>query len=230
MKRVKAIMMIAVVMLLVATSAAANQIGASYTESYRWHGFGVFGREYVHPGISTSIEGVDVAAVTHLGEAHDDIEYWDTIIGYKLPLKLPVDITAGYGYFILPGVDVQEIAVTAAVPGPISPRYTFAHIIPDKADTEGQLHIVGVDADLGKIGKEIAATLSCEATYNDGVNPFGPENINDWTHITSQLVLDVPLGENISLRPGCVYQHTLEPLVNDERNEFWAVASVSVRF
>jgi hypothetical protein len=229
MKTLKLIL-IAVVLLVATTITEANQVGASYTETYTYHGFPVFGSDYVHPGLSTSIQGIDVAAITHLGEAHDDIEYWDILLGCDVPLKLPVDLKAGYGYFILPGVDVQEFQVTASLPGDISPRYTFAYVVPDIGDTEGQLHIVGIDVRLGEIAQGISADLSVEATYNNGVNPFGSEDIQDWTHLTNRLIIDVPIAKNISLRPGCVYQHTFVEAVHSDRNEVWAVAGLNVRF
>lgn len=231
MKTLKIVLMITVVMLLIATTAGAGQAGVSFTERYSWHGFEVFGRDYVHPGISTSIQGIEVQSISHIGEASDDIEYWDTIVGYKLQTMFPIEITAGYGYFILPGVDAQEFNITASIPGTVRPRYTIAHIELDKAGRGEQLHIVGLDMDIGDRRLEaISATLSAEATYNEGVNPFGIEDIKGWTHATAGLILNVTITENLAIRPGVIYQHTFEREVSDDRNEVWAVAGMSWRF
>ena len=74
------------VLLLIATVATAQQaVKVNYTNSYNWHGIKIYGDDTVHLGIATSMQGIDISAISHIGQAHDDIEYWDTSIGYKLP-------------------------------------------------------------------------------------------------------------------------------------------------
>ena len=227
------IIVIAVLMLLVATMTAQAQRAAevSYSDSYRWHGFQTFGDDYVHPGVATNVgQGIDVSTVSHVGEAHDDIEYWDSALKYKLPLNLPVELSTGYGYVILPGIDAQEISVTAQIPGVIAPHYTVAHIIPDDGGS-GQIHNIGLDVCLGDTGdpNELSAVISASVTYNDGVNPFG-HVVQDWTHATAGLRLSVPAGP-VLLQPGVWYQYTMEPeALLCKKQEVWCGVSVINRF
>ena len=209
------IIVIAVLMLLVATSAMAAQTAkVSYMQDWNWHGFKIYGDEYVHPGVSTQVNGIDVEAISHIGDQHDDIEYWDTKVGLSLPSLAGLQIRAGYGYLILPGMDAQEFGLTAQLPGTIAPRYTIAHVELDNGDN-GQFHVIGADVALG--GPDaIAAVLSAEITYNDGV--FG---IQDWTHATAGIVLDVDVGP-VTIQPGCWYQYSFEPAaLMCEESEIW---------
>ena len=201
--------------------AQGQKVGLSWTEQYRWHGFEVFGDEYVHPGISTTVQGIDVSAVSHIGQAHDDIEYWDAIVGYKMPLG-GLDVKVGYGYLIFPGVDIQELSATISLPGVISPRYTICHAIPDDGDS-GQFHVIGVDIALGD-PEVISAVLMGDITFND----FGPE-IRDWSHATAGLAVNVPIGK-LNFSPAVYYQHTIEPMVNDNVDEVWVAASLKYKF
>lgn len=215
-------------MLLVATSAAMAQTAeVSYSRDYRWHGFNMFGDEYFHPGVATSVQGIDISAVSHIGEAHDDIEYWDTVLGYKLPFD-GINVSAGYGYFILPGMDAQEFSLTAQIPCTISPRYTFAHIELDNADA-GHFHVLGVDIALGD-PEAVSAVLSADVTYNDGVDPGGGQKIRDWTHATAGLTVNVPVGDKIVFRPAVFYQHTIEEAIEPERDEVWYAVAMQYKF
>jgi len=218
------IIVIAVLMLLVATVATAQQSAkVSYTDSWNWHGFKLFGDEYVHPGIATQINGIDIEAISHIGNAHDDIEYWDTKAGLTLPPVAGLQITAGYGYLILPGMDAQEFSLTARLEGAIAPRYTVAHVELDSG-SNGQFHVIGVDVGLGE-PNALQAVLSAEVTYNDGV--FG---IEDWTHATAGIVLEVPVGP-VTLQPGVWYQYSLEPeALNCREDEIWYGIGLIARF
>lgn len=210
-------------MLLVATSAAMAQTAeVNYSRDYRWHGFNMFGDEYFHPGIATSVQGFDISAVSHIGEAHDDIEYWDTVVGYKLPCK-GLNVSVGYGYFILPRMDAQEFSLTAQLPGTVSPRYTFAHIELDNS-AAGDFHVLGVDIDVGD-PEAVSAVLSADVTYNDGV--FG---IEDWTHATAGLTVNVPVGDKLVFRPAVLYQYTIEEAIEPERNEVWYAVGMLYKF
>ena len=210
-------------MLLVATSAAMAQTAeVSYSRDYRWHGFNMFGDEYFHPAFATSVQGIDISAVSHIGQNHDDIEFWDTVVGYKLPCK-GLNVSAGYGYFILPGVDAQEFSLTAQLEGTVSPRYTFAHIELDNADG-GDFHVLGADIALGD-PEAVAAVLMADVTYNDGV--FG---IEGWTHATAGLTVNVPVGDKIVFRPAVFYQHTIEEAIEPERNEVWYAVGMQYKF
>ena len=231
MKTLRTIMLIAI-MLLVATSAAiAQTTSISYTDSYRWHGFEAFGDRYVHPGIATEvIDGVDITAITHYENNADDLKYWDTAVGYTMPLVDGLNVRAGYGYLILPTMDAHEMSLTVGLPGTISPRYTISHIIPDKADTDGQIHVFGVDVALGDLAEPnaISGLLSAEATFNDGVNPFG-QAVRDWTHVTAGLAVNVPLGDVI-LQPAVIYQHTFVEAINPDKNDVWYCVGVKYKF
>ena len=226
MKTVITILIAALMMLLVVTSSAIaeNKVGVSYTPEYRWHGFKLYGDEYVHPGISTQIGGIDIGATSHLGNSHDDIEYWDTSIGYTMPSLLAgLQLRAEYGYLIMPGTDAQEFGLTAKLPGVITPRYTIAHVELDDGDS-GQFHVVGVDVALGE-PDEIQAVLSGEVTYNDGVL-----GIEDWTHATAGIVLDVPVGP-VAIQPGVFYQYTFEPeALNCDESEIWYGIGLCYKF
>ena len=201
--------------------AEGQKTSLIWTEQYRWHGIEVFGKDYVHPGVSTSVGGIDFSAVTHLGDAHDNIEYWDTIVGYKLPVA-GLDMKVGYGYLIFPGVDIQEISATVSLPGTISPRYTISHAIPDEGDS-GQFHVFGADLFLGEPDK-ISAVLMGDITFND----YDPD-IRDFTHTTCGAVLNVPVGK-VVLSPAVFWQHTLEPAISDNVDEVWFAVSASYEF
>ncbi|HUT44891.1 MAG TPA: hypothetical protein VMX36_01350, partial [Sedimentisphaerales bacterium] len=96
----------------------------------------------------------------------------------------------------------------------IAPRYTIAHVELDTGDS-GQFHVIGVDVGLGEPDK-LAAVLSAEITYNDGVL-----GIEDWTHATAGIVLDVPVGP-VTIQPGAWYQYTMEPAaLMCEEDEIW---------
>lgn len=217
--------MVAVMMLLVVASPAAiaeNRVGISYTDSYRWHGFGVFGDDYIHPGIQTQIGGIDIGAVSHVRDI-DELKYWDTSLGYTLPIA-GLNLRAGYNYLIFPGIDIQELSATVSLPGAIAPRYTIAHVIPEIGET-GQFHIVGADFTLGD-PDAISAVFGADVTYNDGVF-----EIEDWTHATAGLTLNVSLGENIAIQPGVFYQHTIEPeALGCDESEVWYAIGLSCKF
>ena len=210
--------------MLIATVATAQQaVKVNYTDSYNWHGFQIYGDEYVHPGIATSFKGIDISAISHIGQAHDDIEYWDTSIGYKLPSLAGLQITPRYGYMILPGTEAQEFSLTAQLPGMIAPRYTIAHVELSEGNG-GQFHVVGCDVSLGD-PESISAMLMADITYNDGVL-----GIEDWTHATAGLVVDIPIGP-VSIQPGVWYQHSFTPeALNCKENEVWYGLSVIARF
>jgi hypothetical protein len=218
---------IAVLMLLIATSTmAAQSATVSYTDSYNWHGFKLFGDEYIHPGVATSVNGIDVEAISHIGNAHDDIEYWDTSVGYTLPslAEAGLVIKAEYGYLIMPGTDAQEFGLTAQLEGTIAPRYTIAYVELDSGDS-GQFHVMGADVALGE-PNALTAVLSADVTYNDGV--FG---ITDWTHATAGIVLDVPIGPSLAIQPGCWYQYSFEPeALQCDESEIWYGIGLIAKF
>jgi hypothetical protein len=222
---------VAAMMLLVVTSAATaegNKVGATYTPEYRWHGFKVFGDEYVHPGIATTIEGIEAGAVTHIGNDHEDIEYWDSSAAYKLPLIAGLELRAGYDYLIFPGTDIQELSATISLPGVITPAWSISHIIPDEANA-GQIYTVGANVNLGD-PKAISAVLGASATYNDGVNPWGPI-IRDWTHATAGLKLHVPITQTIAIQPAVYYQHAFEPeALQCSEDECWYSIGLTYQF
>lgn len=211
-------------MLLVATSAAMAQTAeVSYSRDYRWHGVNMFGDEYFHPAFATSVQGFDISAVSHVGQNHDDIEYWDTVVGYKLPPVAGLQIKAGYGYLILPGMDAQEFSLTAQIQGMFLPRYTFSHVELDNS-AAGDFHVLGVDIDVGD-PEAVSAVLSADVTYNDGV--FG---IEDWTHATAGLTVNVPVGDKLVFRPAVLYQYTIEEAIEPERNEVWYAVGMLYKF
>ena len=212
------------VLLLIATVATAQQsVKMDYTDSYNWHGIKIYGDDTVHLGVATSMQGIDISAISHIGQAHDDIEYWDTSIGYKLPPLAGLQITPRYGYMILPGTEAQEFSITAQLPGMIAPRYTIAHVELSEGDG-GQFHVVGCDVSFGD-PESISAMLMADITYNDGVL-----GIEDWTHAMAGLVVDIPIGP-VSIQPGVWYQHSFTPeALNCEENEVWYGLSVIARF
>lgn len=218
----KTVVLLAITIMLAACPvfAQGQSVGISWTDQYRWHGFGVFDNDYVHPGVTAQMQGIDVSAISHIGNNEQDVKYWDAILGYTIPMGA-FNVRAGYSYLIFPGQDIQEVLATVSLPGDISPRYTFAQVMPDNSD-EGQLHIFGVDTTVGCVN------LMAEITYNDGVNPFGPA-VSDWSHATTGLSVDIPIGK-MTLIPAVYYQHTMEPLVNDTIDEVFFAANLIYKF
>lgn len=228
MKTLRIIVM--ALMLLVATASSAiaqNQVELKYSQIEKLHGFQIYGNEYVHPGVSTNVSGIDISAISHLGENNDNIENWDTRVGYCLPID-SLAVSAAYGYLILPNQDAQEVSMTVGMTAGISPRYTFSHIELSGAPS-GQVHTIGLDVPLGD-PKSISAMLSLDAVYNNGFNPLGRQEIQCWTHATAGLVVDIPMG-NFSLRPGVMYQLTFEPeALRCKENEVWWTLGLNYAF
>lgn len=223
----KKVMVIAVVLLVAMPVVAANKTQLTYSPVSRYHGMETFGDRYVHPGVSSTIEGIDVGAVTHYENNADDLKYWDTRVGAAVPIK-GVDLRAGYGYLLLPnGMDVQEISATLGLP--LGLRYTLAHAIPDNAKS-GQVHILGIDYPFGD-PNAISGLLSAEVEYNDGVNPglFDGPLIRDFTHLTAGLQINIPIGDMI-LQPGVIYQHTFEESIEPDKNEVWYIVDLQYNF
>jgi hypothetical protein len=230
MKTLKLIAIAVAVMLLVATTASAiaqNQAGMRYSQISKWHGFQLYGDEYVHPGVEATVRGIDVKATSHLGEQSSDIQHWDTSVGYNLPIEGLIANVA-YGYLILPTAqDAQEISLTVGLPGEISPRYTISHVEIEGAPA-GEIHTFGADMFLGD-PDAVSAKLSADITYNQGVNPIGPP-VCDFTHVTAGIVLDIPM-QGFTLQPGVMYQHAFEPdALNCQRNEVWYSMGVQYAF
>jgi hypothetical protein len=218
----------ALMILALSVQAYSGQTGFNWQQSYKLWGFDIYDEEYVHPGIQVELDGIEVSAVAHVRE-DNDCKRWDTAASVRIPVG-GLYVRPGYGYYILPGIDVQAISLTLGVDGDVSPRYTISHIIPDIADMDGQIHTLGIDVRLGEPVKGVSALLSADLAYNDGVNPMGTVRVHDLTHLTTGLVLDIPAGD-VSFRPGVVYQHSYEPeLLRCDRNEVWAVASVMMKF
>jgi len=209
-----------ITIMLLACPVFAESVGVNWTDQYRWHGFRVFDSTYIHTGLTTEIQGIDVGAVSHLGDNEQDVKYWDAILGYTVPVG-EFNVRAGYSYLIFPGQDITELSATVSLPGDIAPRYTFAQIMPDASD-EGQLHIFGVDTAVGGVN------LMAEITYNDGVNPFGPA-VSDWSHATAGLSIDIPIGA-MTVTPAVLYQHTMEPAINDTIDEVFFAANLTYKF
>lgn len=228
----KLLTIIAIVLFLAVIAQAQTSTALSYAEDYRWHGFQIYSDSYVHPGVSTTIRDVDISVIAHADDAEmDDFEYWDTFVSRKLPSIAGFNLSAGYNYLVMPnGVDLQEASITASIPGTISPRLTYAYIIPDLADTEGQLYVIGLDVALG-VPDAVSAVLSADVTYNDGVNPFGPETVKDWTHATAGVVLNVPVSQRVALQPAVFYQYTMETeALKCEEDEVWYAVGVKYTF
>lgn len=227
MKKLLFILMI-VLAFVIACPAFGQQVGVSWTQQYRLWGFEVYDEQYVHPGITSEIAGLELSAISHIRE-DEDWEYWDTAVGYKLPFG-GLYIQPGYGYLHLPGeLDVQEISITAGIAGEISPRITVSHIVPENTD-EGQVYTAGIDLNIGDPNNIIAGCLYAEATYNDGVNPLGVADISDITHLTAGLQLKIPM-ESFTILPAVIYQHSFEPeLLGTDRNEIWAAVSIVRKF
>jgi hypothetical protein len=225
----KAVKLIAIlIVMLIASMVAAQEVRTDYTEAYRWHGFSLYDDSYVHPGTKVTVREIDIGAVAHMDDAEaDDLEYWDTSLAYQLPQIAGLEWRAAYNYLILPNQDIQEIAFTARIPGTISPRYTISHIIPDNQHT-GQIHTIGVDFPLGD-PNVIAADLFAEVEYNDGINILGDTPIRDWSHCTVGLVLSVP-ARGFTLCPGVFYQHTFNEAVCDDKNEVWYAVGAKYQF
>jgi len=227
MKTVKLLIIAALLMLVASAAASENKGKITADEDYAWHGFRVFGRDYVHPRFEGELSGIEIATASHLGETSDDIEYWDTSAGYTFETAGLI-LRGGYDYLIMPGADVQEISATLKLPGDIGPFYRISHIVPDEA-ANGQVHAVGADVCAGD-PNGIRATLAVAAEYNDGVNPWGPA-IRDWTHVTTSLVVDVPASEGITVHPGVVYQYCWEPeFLGRDNDEIWYTLGISYRF
>ncbi len=210
------LLMLMVVAALV-VPAAAQRVGIDLVEEYRYRGYDVYG-DRVHTGVDTSIYGLDVGVLSHIGN-QEDLKEWDTKLSHELVSIGGLDFRAGYGYFILPGVDVQEGSLTASLPGFITPSYTIVHAVPDDGD-KGQFHVFGLDMYLGDGPKGVSALLSAELTYNDGVNPFGGDEVHDFTHVSAGLTLKLPLGD-IALLPSLYYQHSFEKVVSEDDNKVW---------
>jgi hypothetical protein len=225
--------MFAAIILLVAitTTAAAQQgVGVKYSQDYRWHGFPVFGRDFIHSGIDTKIGGIEVGAATHTSQGND-LENWDTQVGITLPIGGDsIDAKTGFGYLILPGgTEIKEVSATVSIPGAITPSYTISHIEQGKAEN-GQIRTVAIDVGFGgEDPNAISANLKAACTYNDGVNPFGEKVIRSFTHATAGFRLNVPAG-NIMWQPGVIWQHTFDKEVSDQRNGVWGVLDMQYRF
>ena len=217
---------IAVVLLVATMVSGANQVQLIYSPISRYHGMETFGDKYVHPGISATVQGIDVGATAHYENDADDLKYWDTEVGAVIPIE-GLSLRGDYGYYILPGMDVQEVSATVGLPGGL--RYTLCHAIPDNADS-GQVHIVGIDVPFD-VTNGISGLLTTELTYNDGVNPglYDSPLIRDFTHLTAGLTVDVPIGDVI-FQPGVIYQHTFENAIEQDNNDFWYVVGVAYRF
>jgi hypothetical protein len=224
--RTRTFIILAAIM-LVANAAAAQQegIGVEYSETCRFYGFEIWGRDYAHVGAATQIGGVGVDVSSHISQGND-LDTWDTQVSYELNDYL----SAAGGYLILPGGnEIKAISSTVRLPGAISPRYTIAHIEQGKADN-GQFHVFGIDISPGDATPdEISANLMIEAVYNDGVNPFSEKAIRGFTHTTAGLAVDVPLGD-IVFQPGVLWQHTFDNAVSGQRNEVWYTAALQYRF
>ena len=223
---------LAAIMLLVATTTAAAQqnVGVDYSQEYRWHGFPIYGRDYIHSGVNTEISGIEVEAATHTSQGND-LENWDTRVGLNLPIGGDlINTKAGVGYLVLPGgTEIKELSATVALPGAISPSYTISHIEQGRAQN-GQIHTFAIDIGFGgEDPNEVSANLMAEVTYNDGVNPFGSTVIRSFTHAMAGFTVNVPAGDVI-FQPGVYWQHTFDEAVSDQRNEVWYGVGLQYRF
>lgn len=208
-----------------------DNVGLSYSPEYRWHGLNLYEENIIHSTVNAGIRGFDVSAVSHFDNEDNDLKKWDTSVGYQLPFESLI-IRPGYGYMLLPGgIDAQELSVTVGLPGTLSPRYSISHVMPDLGGTEGQIHTIGFDWNIGETmdPNAVTANLSVEACYFDNINPVGGADIQDWTHTTAMLNVNLPMGKQI-LRPGVIWQHTFEDAISDDDNEVWYTLSIIRRF
>lgn len=220
-------MLIIVMAIAIAGVVNAGQVATTYTESWRYHGLEVYDQGYLNLGIAAEMQGLDIAATSHIGNEIEDLEYWDTQLGYKLLKTEGLEVDIGSGYFITPFCDVWELNLTVAMPGTLSPRYTIAHAQPDNSGA-GQFHTFGADLCMTD-SEALAAMLTAEITYDDGVGIRG-DGFSDWTHTTVGANVVIPVTEGMSIRPGCYWQHTFREEVSPHEDEFWLTASVILKF
>lgn len=217
--------------LLVAAISQAQSAGVTYTDSYRWHGFNIYGDEYIHPGVVLSpVDGVDIGLISHYDDSlnkGEQLEKWDVSASAELKLGKYLLAKPHYGYLHLQKEDVQEAGITLAAVGNISPRYTYAHAWLG-GDEGGDFHIVGLDCRIGD-KKGLTAVLSSDVTYNCGVNPFGSVD-HDWSHVTTSLTVGVPVGENMTAMPFVAWQHTMEHSLDNDTDQIYYGGSVVYRF
>ena len=211
-----------VLALALAVPVLARDMGLEYSETCRFYGFPIFGRDYAHTGFSTDVQGLDVGVASHISQGND-LDTWDTVVNYDWSDI----ISTGGGYLVLPGG--REIStVTGTINLPANLRYTIAHV-EQGGLRNGQLHVLGMDFDFGDDPNEISANIMMECTYNDGVNPFGDKVIRGVTHATAGFTLSLPMGD-VNLLPGVYWQHTFDEAVNPERNEVWYGIGIEYRF
>lgn len=220
-------MFILFLMACMAVSAFGQTVKLDWPQQYRFHGRQIYGDNVIHPGASANVRGFEIGTVTHIDDELED--------DFDVMLKSPpitvaenLCLTGGYGYILLPGMDVQEASVTLSLPGNfVSPSYTYSYLFPDQADSDGQIHTLGLDMILGK-PDGITAMLTAQIEYEQG-ELFGQPAINDFTHILAGLTVNVPM-EGFVLQPGVYYQHTFEEQLDPDDHEVWWVIGMQYGF
>ena len=223
----KGIVLLIAILFAIAGVVSAGQIATTYTESSRYHGLEVYDQGYLNLGVATELDKLNIAAMSHIGNEIEDLEYWDTQLSYSLTKGEGLDIDIGSGYYITPFCDIWELNLTLALPGTLSPRYKITHAQPDNSSA-GQFHTFG--ADLYIVDSEAwAAVLTADITYDDGVAIRG-DGFSDWTHTLVGANAIIPITEGMSINPACYWQHTFREEVSEHEDEFWLAASVILKF
>jgi hypothetical protein len=77
---------------------------------------------------------------------------------------------------------------------------------------------------------EQVLNLHGEVIYNDGVGPNGANVDQDWSNAVFGVSTDFAICKDFIFTPGVYHQITMDKSVNDDKDETWAMASLTYKF
>jgi hypothetical protein len=77
---------------------------------------------------------------------------------------------------------------------------------------------------------EQVLNLHGEVVYNDGVGPAGQNVDQDWSNAVFGVSTDFAICKDFIFTPGVYHQITMDKSVNDDKDETWAMASLTYKF
>lgn len=207
---------VAVIVLLMATNCFAEmKVSTGYDNRVMFYGIPV-ASDVFRQAVEFQDGGVDLSAAwLNPKDDDEDFERYDLAAGYTWQIG-DIAIRAGFGWFMYSeldadnGFDVQAISATVRHVSGL--MYTVAHLYPtngSSATEAGQVHILGIDRDVGPV------KLFGDVVYNDEFSPFGGPRIDDFSHARSGAMLTVPIGQ-VDFLGTYYHQWAMNDVLDDE--------------